>query len=128
MAALPEPEICHSEAGLPGFEFSQGIGLATGTSHGPAALAGCDAVGAAELNIADSRRLTTISGNNSCLVRIMARLTFRRAICPRGSRSRTLRPAGRLPVDYLFSRRSKIEVPFRSRRSGRGAEDDVDPV
>ena len=35
--ALPEPEICHSLLGVPGFVFSQAISLTTGASQGAAA-------------------------------------------------------------------------------------------
>ena len=64
---------------LPGLVFSQGIGLVSGGSQGPAAIAGCDAVGAAGLNVADSTRLATISGRRSCRVRLIRHLAFRRA-------------------------------------------------
>src|SRR5687768_9302036 len=40
MVASPTPATSHSLAGDPGLEFSQGMGLGPGASHGPAEAAG----------------------------------------------------------------------------------------
>src|SRR5688572_25279007 len=60
MFGSPAPETSHSLAGLPGFEFSQTISLATGASQGPAAA--CPAAGpistASAMTGGASRRLT----------------------------------------------------------------------
>src|SRR5580692_62812 len=60
----PMPLICHWFGGTPGFEFSQTIGLVTGTAHGPVSAAA--ASGAPPPAVVKKRnataRVTTNSG------------------------------------------------------------------